>query len=74
MVIYDNIKEVADKKGLAIYEVEQRAGLANGVIGKWRTGYPRVDNLISVANALGVSVTRLLRERREDGAEEERPS
>lgn len=61
-MIYSNIKEIADKKGLTIQEIEIRAGLTNGIIGKWRNRSPRVDNLMAVAKVLGVSITRLLKE------------
>lgn len=62
-LIYANIKELADKKGISISELEKRAGVPNGIIGKWRNRSPRVDKLVAVANALGVSITRLLKER-----------
>lgn len=61
-MIYSNVKKVADEKGLSIYEVEKRAELPNGTIGKWRTAVPRVDNLKKVAAVLGVKIDLLVRE------------
>lgn len=62
MNIYDNIKRQARKKGLTISQVESKAGLAQGHIGKWNTVSPRVDSLLKVAKVLGVSANALLKE------------
>ena len=61
MNIYENIKEIADHKGLSIKKVEALAGLSDGIIRKWGTSSPSVDNLIKVSKALKVSVNRLIR-------------
>ncbi len=61
-VIYNNIKELADKRGYSIRELERLSGLKNGAIGKWRKVSPRVNNLQNVADILGVTVNRLLKE------------
>lgn len=61
-IIYYNVKELADKKGLSIRELERRVDLKNGTIGKWKHVSPRVENLQNVANVLGVTVNRLLKE------------
>lgn len=61
-MIYDNIKAIADKKGISIKEIEKRANLGNGIIGKWRKASPTLDKLTAVADVLGVSVARLLKE------------
>ncbi len=60
-MIYRNIKAIADKKGMAIRTVEEKAHLGNGVIGKWRKSYPRIVTLIAVADALEVPVMELLK-------------
>ena len=57
---YDRIKEICDKKGTNIYQVEQKAGLSNGIIRKWNESAPQVDNLKAVAKVLGVKVDELL--------------
>ena len=60
-MVYDNIKEISEKKNMSIREVERKASIGNGVIGSWRTSSPNMVNLQKVANALGVSVSRLLK-------------
>lgn len=61
MSIYENIKEIADRKGLSIRQVETKAKVGNGSIARWKTQSPSVHNLQKVAKALGVGLTRLLR-------------
>lgn len=63
-MIYDNVAELAAKKNMSIQRVEREAGLANGTIGKWRTrsSDPQLMSIVAVANVLGVTVNRLLRE------------
>lgn len=61
-IVYYNVKELADKKGLSIRELERRVDLKNGAISKWKHVSPRVENLQNVANVLGVTVNRLLKE------------
>ena len=64
MVIYDNVVELAAKKNMTIMRVEREAGLANGTIGKWKTraSDPQLKSIVAVADVLGVTVNRLLRE------------
>lgn len=57
--IYDNVAEIAKKKGIPLYKLEKEAGLAQGAISKWKTTNPRVDSLLSVAQVLSVSIGRL---------------
>ena len=61
-MIYTNIKALADKKGLSIAEIEKRAGLGNGTIGKWREAKPLADSLAKVAKVLNVSINTLVKE------------
>ncbi len=58
-MIYENIQTIASSKSMKIAEVEKRAGLSNGTIGKWRDSVPKVDSLIKVAKVLGVSLSTL---------------
>lgn len=60
-VVYQNVKALADKKGMTIAEVERRSGLTNGTIGKWRHASPTIKSLEAVASVLGVSIARLTR-------------
>lgn len=56
----NKIKEFASKKGLSIAEIEKRAGLANGTIGKWDNSSPTLKSLEKVADVLEISVKRLI--------------
>lgn len=60
-MVYDNIKNLCIKKKISITELEKKAGLGRGAIGKWKTYSPTVSNLEKVATALGVSISTLLR-------------
>lgn len=60
-MIYENIKSLADKKGMSIAEIEKKAQIGNGIIGKWRESAPNVDSLVKVAKVLNVSVNTLVK-------------
>ena len=57
-MIIDNICE---KKGVSIWAVERATGIGNGVIARWETSSPRVENLKLVADYFGVTVDDLLK-------------
>ena len=59
-MIYEHVKELADKKNMTIKEIEKRAGLANGAIGKWDSSMPRIDNLQAVAKVLETPIDYFL--------------
>lgn len=61
-MIYNNIKEICDKKGMSISELERQAGLKSGAITKWKSHNPQVNNLQAVAKVLGVKIGKLLQE------------
>ena len=60
-MIYDNVKQLADEKGLSIHALEQKAGLGNGAIGRWRQFNPGAIYLKKVAEVLDVTVDELLK-------------
>lgn len=60
--MYDKIREIAKKNGISIQELEKRAGLSNGTIGKWKKFRPVAENLQKVAVVLGVKMEDLLAE------------
>lgn len=60
-MVYENIVEISKKKNLSITEVEKRAGLGRGAIGKWQVSSPTVSKLAAVADVLGVSIHRLMK-------------
>lgn len=47
-------------QGMSIRELEEKAGIGNGVVGKWRTKSPTLDSLEKVAKALRVPVVTLI--------------
>lgn len=61
-MICENVKAVAEKKGITISELEERAGISKGSIYKWNAHSPTVANLKKVADVLGVTVNRLIRQ------------
>ena len=64
MTVFLNTKELCAKKGISINALEKKAGLGTGTIGKWQNVSPTLATLQAVADALGVKITRLLRERK----------
>nr|DAI35440.1 MAG TPA: Cro/C1-type HTH DNA-binding domain protein [Caudoviricetes sp.] len=66
-MIYENIEKLCAKRGISVKALESAAGLGNGTIGKWKNpSYsPSLLSLQKIANALGVTVQTLLRERKE---------
>lgn len=59
-MLFENVKELAKKKGMSVGGLEKAAGLSNGSISKWRVSSPTVDNLKAVAKVLNVKVDKLL--------------
>jgi transcriptional regulator with XRE-family HTH domain len=62
-MVYDNVKDLCEEKGLSIYELEVKSGLANATIGKWRKSTPTLDSLRKVAAVLQVSIEKLIEEK-----------
>lgn len=60
-MIYENVKAICDKQSMTIQALEQKAGLANGTVGGWRTSKPMAESLLKVASVLGVSMEMLLK-------------
>lgn len=67
-LVYENIKEICKKKGIAITEVESKANLARGSIFKWKESSPTAKNLKAVADVLNVKVDTLLKEQEDADA------
>lgn len=59
-MIYQNIKEIADSKGISIRKIEIDTGIALGSIYHWNEVKPSVDKAAKVAKYLGVTVEQLL--------------
>lgn len=64
-IIIKNIEDVAKRKGLSIAALERKAGLARGHFYKLKNASMQLETLARIADALDVSVTYLLRERKE---------
>ena len=54
MNLYQKVKLLADSQKLTIKELEERSGLGNGVIGKWREGSANFSSVANVAKVLNV--------------------
>lgn len=61
-MIYQNIKAVADSKGISIRKIEQETGITLGSIYHWDEVKPSVDKVAKVAKRLGVTIEELLEE------------
>ena len=61
MNILMNVKEIADRKGLSLSQIEKRAGLSHGVIRRWDTRNPSAENVLKVSKVLGVNIYSLLK-------------
>lgn len=61
MTLYDKIKACCTASNTTISAVEQIAGLGQGTISRWRKASPSIDNLVAVADVLGIkSIDSLL--------------
>lgn len=60
MRVYDNVKKIADEKGISIYRLERDTGISNGAIARWNDAVPTSVNLMKVAKYLGVKVEELM--------------
>lgn len=59
-MLLENIRTLCKERGLSISTLEKAAKLGNGTISRWGESSPRVDNLLSVARCLGVTLEDLL--------------
>ena len=61
MNFYDNLKIACENKGLKVSPFIQTLGLNSANTGAWKNGgFPRVEKLIEISDALNVSVDYLL--------------
>ena len=61
MSVIENVKYYAKKRGLTIQELEARAKVGNGTIGKWsEDNYPTIKTIEKLAVALNVSPKTLI--------------
>lgn len=60
-MIYDSIVKRCKAKGISIMQLEKSCGLGNGTVAGWKSGNPRVDLLIRVADFFGITLDELIR-------------
>lgn len=66
MGIYDNVKKLADERGVSIYRIERDTGISNGAIARWNDAVPSSVNLMKVAKYFEVSLESLLEPKKEN--------
>ena len=61
-MVYDNVIKYCEQKGLSISAFEQKCGLSNGLVGKWREKnfQPSVDTLQKIVSATNVPIGKWL--------------
>lgn len=68
MGIYDNVKKMADERGVSIYRIERDTGISNGAVARWNESVPSSTNLMKVARYFGVTVESLLESEKKENA------
>lgn len=72
--LLENIKRLCAEQGINIRQLEEKAGVAYGTIGRWGKGgklFPSIEKVKKVADALGVTMDEIYREEAEDGISED---
>lgn len=60
-ILYTRIKELCDKKGITIAELERKLGFGNSSIKKWQNvSSPSIDKIVKIAGYFDVSIDYLL--------------
>lgn len=59
-MLYDRVKQLCNKNGITIAELEQAVTLGNGTVRRWNSSFPSADRLARVADYFKVSVDYLL--------------
>ena len=60
MTAFERIKKLANKRGLSLIEVNDKAGLGTRTIYHWKNKVPKSDSLTAVAKVLHTSADYLL--------------
>lgn len=60
-MIYQNIKAIADSKGISIRKIELDTGITPSSIYHWDENKPSVDKVVLVAKYLGTTVEELVK-------------
>lgn len=59
-VLFDNIKELCEKKGVSVWKLEKDLGFSNRSISKWNETDPGIRKVQKVADYFGVAIEDLL--------------
>lgn len=59
-ILYLKIKELADKKGVSLAQIERDLNFSNGIISSWKNGRASQDKLVAIADYFDVSTDYLL--------------
>ena len=60
MELYNKISVLCKEKHITIAAIEREIGLSQGALQKWKTSFPKADNLAKVAEYFGVTTDYLL--------------
>lgn len=60
MTVFDRVKNLADKRGMSIADVEEKVGMGKNAIYKWKKQNAATDKLELVADYFDVSIDYLL--------------
>ncbi len=61
-MIFEKVKELAEKEGISVSELEANCNIGNGTISKWKNSSPTIANLKKVADYFGVPIEYFLEE------------
>lgn len=59
-MLLDSIERLCRENGTNFAKLERDLKIGNGVISRWKTSSPRIDNIKKVADYFGVTVDELL--------------
>ena len=61
-MIFQNVRELCDKKGISLARLEREAGVGNGAVARWARGKtPRLKSLKLIADYFGVEMSDLFK-------------
>lgn len=60
--VHDNIRARCKERNISVTALEKKAGVANGLIGKWKESEPNIVTLRKVAAALDCTIDDLIEE------------
>lgn len=61
-MIFEKVKELVEREGISISELESNCDIGNGTISKWKASSPTIANLKKVADYFNVPIEYFLEE------------